>query len=541
MFPTRLLPLLLLLPCSLLRGQLPSEALLIINGRSLEATQIANEYARARNFPSERILVLTPPVSFFRKPDGTPLWTVPLADARIHLLEPVLEKVEALQDASPTALILSPEWPTRVAVPESPHISTTALLGCRGNIPKAELIKNGRAISPWFSPPPDTPQRSVRMHRYPVKRPVDPLFHPAAMLGVYVEPMTTEKIAQGLRESVGADFRQPVGSIVFETNADVRTKTRLQQYQMAASRLRDKDVEVAFVHAGEKLPGDIIGVMGGAATLETSRYQKKIVSGAFADHLTSFAATFDNTIQTKLTRWLDAGAAASAGTVTEPYAIWTKFPEAALFERYLKGNTLLEALMQSLASPYQTLIVGDPLCRPWGADLEDLKVGTRWEEHTLRVEITGVPESSLTQHHLFMDGQRVPGNGPVWNLPRDPENTGPEMELIVHSRYQWAPPRVGSIRRIEKTPFENSLVLKGSVKADHLALTLKSEEPLMWVEIYRGLDHIHTSTAKGARPVIQLGLTESGTGPVRLRAKAVTAGGQVRWSTYLDVNPEPPR
>ncbi|MDF3128110.1 hypothetical protein P0Y35_02755 [Kiritimatiellaeota bacterium B1221] len=538
---SKILLILLCAFCSRIIAQMPSEALLVINGHSLEAMQIAHEYARARNFPDERILVLTPPRSFFRKESGSPKWTVSLDEAETHLLKPVMAKIEALQDASPTALILSPEWPTRVQIPNSPEISITGYLGCRGKVPAPDLVKYGRAISPWFSPPPDTPQKRGRLLRYPVKGMKESPFYPAAMLGVYYLPMTTERIQEQLETAVTADYRQPVGSIVFETNADVRTRTRLAQYKMAESRLTDKGIPVSFISPQESPPKKVIGVMGGTAHMNISRYQGKLLPGVFADHLTSHAATFDVKIQTKLTEWLQAGAVASAGTVTEPYAIWMKFPEAAFFERYLRGTTLLEALMQSIASPFQVLIVGDPLCRPWAKELNEIQLATEWDSPYLKVEASGIPQSSMTQMHLFVDGHRVEGDGPIWNLPRNAENTGPELELILHARYLWAPPEVGTIKKIISTPFPETLELKGSAKSDHVALKLKSKQVLMMVDIFRGNQKIHSVKLADKKPDIELSLLESGTGPVTLRAKAVTQEGEIRWSNFLELNPKAPQ
>ena len=86
-----------------------------------------------------------------------------------------------------------------------------------------------------------------------------------------------------------------------------------------------------------------------------------------AEHLTSYAAIFyGHTYQTKMTAWLQAGAAFSAGTVTEPLSIWTKFPHARVFVHYASGCTVLEALAQSMASPLQSIAIGDPLLAPWG-------------------------------------------------------------------------------------------------------------------------------------------------------------------------------
>ncbi|MEX2607879.1 MAG: hypothetical protein WD708_11080 [Kiritimatiellia bacterium] len=518
-------------------AQMPSEALLVINGSSPHATEIANEYAALRGFPDERILVLTPPVSLFQTEGGSSRWTVSEAEARQHVLDPVLLRVEALSDASPTVLILSPDWPTRVSVSGSPEVSITGFLGSRGHLPGGDLIKTGRAVSPWFAPPPDTPQNSKRLLRYPTPGNLpDDFFLPAAMLGVFYAPMDTDKIIQQLKRAKSGDFQQPVGAIVFETKEDVRTKTRMPQYNAAKSRLDQRDIDTHLLTAADPLPDRILGVMAGAASVNTRRYASRLVPGSFADHLTSFAATFDNAHQTKITEWLDAGAAASIGTVTEPYSVWTKFPEAAFFERYLKGHTLLEALMQSLASPFQTLLLGDPLCTPWSRELTDLQLKTAWEGAELRISASGVPLGGATHLHLFVDGTRVEGNGPSWTIPTDAENTGPELNLLLHARYLWAPPELGVVRKRIGTPHPEKLSLSASRKGDDIQITARSKEELVHWELYQGGRRLHSGGTKGKKHQIRLPVTHVGTGPITLRAKGVTRQGRILLSNYEDAD-----
>lgn len=187
--------------------------------------------------------------------------------------------------------------------------------------------------------------------------------------------------------------------------------------------------------------------MTGSASVKTQHYRKQLVPGAFAEHLTSFAGTFDNPHQTKMTEWIDVGAAGTVGTVVEPFAIWTKFPRAETLERYHRGATLLEALTQSVASPYQSLIIGDPLCRPWGTELKPMKLETSWEKEGLRVNATAGLSTTRTELHLFADGKRVPGEGPVWMLPINPNGRKGPVDLILHARYNWSPPETGWIQK----------------------------------------------------------------------------------------------
>ncbi|WNO04102.1 TIGR03790 family protein [Rhodoferax mekongensis] len=90
--------------------------------------------------------------------------------------------------------------------------------------------------------------------------------------------------------------------------------------------------------------------------------------GALADHLTSFGGQLSNTSgQMTALEWLEAGATASYGTVSEPCNHWQKFPHPqVLLLNYLQGATALEAYWRSVAWPAQGVLVGEPLAAPFG-------------------------------------------------------------------------------------------------------------------------------------------------------------------------------
>ena len=88
--------------------------------------------------------------------------------------------------------------------------------------------------------------------------------------------------------------------------------------------------------------------------------------GALADHLTSFGGDLRGNGQMSSQRWLEAGATASYGTVTEPCNYWQKFPNSTvLLRHYLSGVTALEAYWRSVAWPAKGLFIGDPLAAPY--------------------------------------------------------------------------------------------------------------------------------------------------------------------------------
>jgi uncharacterized protein (TIGR03790 family) len=93
----------------------------------------------------------------------------------------------------------------------------------------------------------------------------------------------------------------------------------------------------------------------------------KFLPGALADHLTSFGGDLNGKHQATALHWLNAGATASYGTVSEPCNHWQKFPHPmVMLKWYSMGNSAIEAYWKSVAWPMQGLFVGEPLAAPFG-------------------------------------------------------------------------------------------------------------------------------------------------------------------------------
>lgn len=88
--------------------------------------------------------------------------------------------------------------------------------------------------------------------------------------------------------------------------------------------------------------------------------------GALADHLTSSGGDLLGTGQMSSLRWLEAGATASYGTVSEPCSFPQKFPNASvLLRHYIAGASAVEAYWKSVAWPAQGIFIGEPLASPY--------------------------------------------------------------------------------------------------------------------------------------------------------------------------------
>lgn len=191
-------------------------------------------------------------------------------------------------------------------------------------------------------------------------------YYLSAML-TYTGLISAEEACRNLRAAVAADGTCPKGTIYFMISTDgARTGPREWAFEPAAAALRKLGVQ-AEVLKGTLPPSksDVAGTMVGAASFDWKSCGSTILPGAFCDHLTSFGGVMAGAGQTVLTEFLRNGAAGASGTVTEPYAIQAKFPNAFLHVYYASGCTLGESFYQSVQGPYQILLVGDPLCKPW--------------------------------------------------------------------------------------------------------------------------------------------------------------------------------
>ncbi|MBN2579763.1 MAG: hypothetical protein JXB10_12305 [Pirellulales bacterium] len=193
-------------------------------------------------------------------------------------------------------------------------------------------------------------------------------YYLSLMLGVtYGRGNTREEILSYLKRSVPADGTMPKGTIYFMENEDRRVKARRPFFPVAVDQLKALGVKAEILNGTMPLDRpDVQGAMLGSATFNWAASKSTILPGAICENFTSFGGIFTPKAgQTPLSEFLRYGAAGSSGTVVEPRAIFFKFPVPMLQVYYAQGCTLAEAFYQAVSGPYELLIVGDPLCRPW--------------------------------------------------------------------------------------------------------------------------------------------------------------------------------
>lgn len=160
-------------------------------------------------------------------------------------------------------------------------------------------------------------------------------------------------------------FRTPPGSAYYLTTSETPRNSRAPLFPPNGV-VRQKQLTIVNLHA-DSLDGarDVMIYetgMARVAKLDTLQF----LPGALADHLTSTGGDLLANGQMSSLRWLDAGATASYGSVSEPCNYWQKFPHpTVLLRHYLSGATAIEAYWKSVGWPAQGLFIGEPLAAPY--------------------------------------------------------------------------------------------------------------------------------------------------------------------------------
>lgn len=426
----------------------PHELAILVNDSSIDSIMLANYYSKLRGVPESNIFKVELPNDVF---DPKTQIKISQENFTKYIWEPFQnELVKRGLESQILAVAISCDFPTTLTT--SPETSITGAVFARNEFPSYEKINSGEQFSNLFAGPVDDkghilPSLSFEEQRVKLANKM-PL--PAMMLS-YTGPrgMTYDAAQNYVISMASADYTVPTGTFYFETNEDVRTKCRLWEYPIAESLLSlvpKVKVEIANIPPATNLL--IVGYMTGNRFVKP--HQMHLAKGAFADHLTSFGAAFGEGGHTKITKWLEAGAGFSAGTVTEPYAIWSKFPSAVIFAHYLNGCTAIESYYLSVASPYQLLAMGDPLVKPWAKKfnvaMKEIPQKISGKQ-ILAIDDKVVKHNIKNRYYWIVDG-KVVGSGKrfIWNST-EVKNGRHKVRLVVCQTF-------GTVRQqrfVEKT------------------------------------------------------------------------------------------
>ena len=437
------------LPCH--AGGGPENVFVVVNTSSPDSLAVANAFVALRDIPPINVLAIA-----WDGPDDA----VPIGVFRERVLGPVLTTIDArglapqidciayscgfpwridFHDDLPESLVARDKYPAG-SLTGMTFLYATTLEPPVGSIPRWLGRHTNR-----YAPPPATDGSVATTRGFRATTGWGPEGEPAAsggshhvlavMLGVTAgRGNSVDEIITSLEASIPADGSRPTGTIYFVTNADVRTTTRSAGFPAAVAAIQAAGATAKVVTG--TLPRekpDVAGLMTGTADFDWAASGSTLLPGAICDNLTSFGGVFlPGAEQTPLSEFVRAGAAGSSGTVIEPYALADKFPTPALHLHYVRGACLAEAFYRSVRSPYQLLVVGDPLCQPW-ADIPTVDVVISDAQSgepldlarplvgslTLMPHGTPAETSPIGRYDLFVDGIRIASCREGDHLPLD--------------------------------------------------------------------------------------------------------------------------
>ncbi|MGD9632572.1 MAG: TIGR03790 family protein [Pirellulales bacterium] len=422
---------------SALAGGGPENVLLLVNSNSVDSKTIANHYIALRKIPPTNVVYID--------------WRGGREGCQgqyfsAQILQPAIKAIgERKLDAQIDYVVYSCDFPWKVSLQplfpdEKFNQATHPWASINGATYLWQFIrdKNPALVMPitnWYVSPPADQQniqrcqalasatsRGFRSQFYwaPDGKPTNnagngQTYLLSTSLGVTTgRGNTLAEILAYLRRGVEADGTQPNGTFYYMKNGDIRSKTRDGCFDAAAKLLTQLGAS-ALVLPGQLPNGsqEVLGVMTGADTLDIAGAGLKFLPGAIVDNLTSYGGMLENKPwQTPLSDYLRAGATGACGTVFEPLALQAKFPLPSLFIHYARGCSLAESFYQSIAGPYQLLIVGDPLCQPFAVIPEVAVEGLRPGQEvkgsiTLQVKATVNAPKQVGTIELFLDGRLV--------------------------------------------------------------------------------------------------------------------------------------
>ncbi len=366
-------------------AQMPHEVLLLVNKQSQPSKRVANTFAAVRQIPERNIVYLDIPKSAY---GGSA--TVSPEEFTKLIWEPAnaAAKKQGI-DQQIVAWVYSVDFPIRVTTDTNDRrqMSVGGMTFLRNKMPGLSLIEEGKYLSKLFAGPNERVKISLNAMSLGMQKKGlgmeakvppeaawlqkglgDRMPLPSMMLGYIGENGNdVETVLNCIKLGVSSDSRGMRSGINFVVSDDVRSKCREYQFYPAVNELQQRGITANVTTnfpAGQTM---VMGVLSGAEKVDPSSI-KSFAPGAMGEHLTSWSAEFQRP-QTKMTEWLKAGATASAGAVVEPYSNPNKFPSARFFVHYASGNTLLESFYQSIACPVQTLLLGDPMAKPYAVPL----------------------------------------------------------------------------------------------------------------------------------------------------------------------------
>jgi len=342
-------------------AQMSHQVAVLVNENSQASKKAANVFAGLHRVPGGNVIYLDLPESIVSgRAECTP------EEFKKHIYDPAVGTLmDRNLDDQVLAWVYSVDFPIRIVTSanDRQQMSIMGMTFLYGKTPDVVQVEKGQIRSPLFAGPmkeggSKNPPRSFAVFAASLKTKM-PL--PSMMLGYIGENGTDmDTVIRCIEDGVRArqSGKNPRFLLV-KTDDEKRSGPREWQFEGVKSEVALRGGSVVITTNQVLIQTNLMGVMTGAENVRPSDFGT-FAPGAMAEHFTSWSAEFQKR-QSKCTEWLEAGATVTAGMVTEPYNAWIKFPHARFYAHYTAGCTAMESFYQSILSPVQALLLGNPL------------------------------------------------------------------------------------------------------------------------------------------------------------------------------------
>ena len=338
-------------PCAW-AGDSGLNVIVVVNQNSSNSLQLGNDYCERRGVPPQNLFRMTGWTG------GDTNWQQ--ADFENDLLDPLLAMISSRGLTNQAEIVLlSMDIPYRVINGDSENGTTSALF---------YGFKTNTAPPPGLPDTCSLPGDSTNSYSYselPFALAEPETAGTNSFLAVMLTDNSVAQAESTLQRGAASDSSFPSETVYLEKTTDASRNVRFLLFDNAIQECRARgDNDVTRTNSNFTGFTNALGLDTGLTflSLATNAY----VPGAVADNLTSFGGyIFEYSGQTPLLAFLEAGACASYGTVVEPCNYAYKFPDPMVYFYQNRGFCLAEAYYQSLANPYEGVMVGEPLSAPF--------------------------------------------------------------------------------------------------------------------------------------------------------------------------------
>ncbi|MGA4644506.1 TIGR03790 family protein [Limisphaera sp. 4302-co] len=443
----------------------------VVNADSPASLALGNAYCELRGVPADQVFRI-------HWKGGPVEWS--RADFESHLLVPFAQWLQASGRTSQVDyVVLSMDIPYRVVesqgTGEPVRNSTTSVLfyGWRAD-----------GEPPGSLPPSCSLPESASQDYTASEMP----FRQVAMRSAWSNWLATMITASNLAEAraivergVLSDETWPTQAVYLVKSSDTARNVRHWAFDDAILEQRVLG-RMTMIRTNADSPGGLglqLGSQSGfyGFTLPPNLF----VPGAMADNLTSYGGWLfeDASGMTRVPEFLAAGATASYGTVVEPCNWTEKFPAPRNYFYQARGFNIAECYYQSVAAPYQGVLVGEPLAAPfarrpqgwWEEPPDGATVGglaaLRWHF------VAAAEDRPVGRVDLFVDGrfrrtlwERGPGGGNRVELTV----LGHRIEYTVPDGATLAEVALGLAEEINRSEHTNATGVIAEAVGDRLLL-----------------------------------------------------------------------